>query len=114
MFVEFDRVHLVQPLGDFGDRMISGISSAAIASDEWKLLGTWVGGTVADIVLLRNINVRKDGEEAGWVYYCSVPVSNVKGYQLSLASAEAVLQKLEREQASDQAKTAAAKTTSND
>jgi hypothetical protein len=81
-----DRVALVHPLPDMGNRDIQGITTL-IANREWQMVADYQRGTLGDVTIFRNTNVfakNDDGsdKEPNWQWYAAVPTANIKSYRL--------------------------------
>jgi hypothetical protein len=79
--VKLERVSLVNPMGDMGDRTIQGISTF-IVGDEWQLEADFHRGTIGDVSVYRNTAYPK-GSEPTWQWYAGIPTANIKTYRLS-------------------------------
>ncbi len=84
MITTLERVSLIQPLGDMGDRNIQGISTA-IKSDTWHLEADVSDNSIRDVQLFRNHNEHSKDLPADWRYHCTVPAANIKAYRLLTA-----------------------------
>lgn len=79
--VRLDRVTLVHPMGDMGDRAIQGISTF-IESDEWRMEANFHHGSVGDVSVFRNTSFPSPVEPT-WKWYAGVPTANIKTYRLA-------------------------------
>lgn len=64
------------------DRYSTEISTCAIASDEWHLEANYHFGSIGDVSLYRNTNVRAPGSPPNWQWYGAIPTANIKSYSL--------------------------------
>ncbi len=79
--IALERVSLLNPLGDQGDRQIQGISTP-IANDEWYLEADFHHGSIGDVTLFRN-TVYPRKEKPIWKWYAAIPTANIKSYRIA-------------------------------
>lgn len=111
--IALDRVSLVHPLGDMGDRSIQGISTV-IASETWHIEADYHHGSVGDVTLYLNKNQHAKDALPHWEWYGAVPTANIKAYRLAgVLPSPAALPSVDGEsQATDQTSLPAAAATS--
>ncbi len=80
--VALDRVQLVHPLGDMGDRNIQGISTA-IAGDSWYLEADYHHGSIGDVNLYINTSAHVKDSTPTWKWYAAIPTANIKAYRIA-------------------------------
>jgi hypothetical protein len=78
---KLDRVSLVHPMGDMGDRQIQGISTF-IAGSEWQMETDFHRGTIGDVSVYRNMSFPNAGDP-NWQWYAGIPTANIKTYRLA-------------------------------
>lgn len=88
MIVRLERVALVHPIPDMGDRTIQGVGTP-IDGEEWRMEADYHRGNIGDVSVYRNTNVNTKGVDANWKWYTGIPTANIKAYRL--LSPEAVL-----------------------
>ena len=96
MIVTLERVTLIHPLGDLGDRNIQGISTA-IESNDWHIEAVMRDGEARDVLLYRNIVSHIKDAEPDWRYHCSIPTANIKAFKLLVPPPPAMIVTVDEE-----------------
>lgn len=80
--IALERVALINPVPDMGDRNIQGISTP-ISNAEWLLEADFSNGSIGDVTLYRNTSVNTKGAEPTWEWFAGIPAANIKAYKLA-------------------------------
>ncbi len=76
-----ERVTLIHPIGDMGDRLVQGLSTL-ISSNEWHVEADFHQGNIKDVVAFHNRYHTRTEEPPRWELFCSIPAANIKAYKV--------------------------------
>lgn len=79
--VALERVSLIHPLGDQGDRQVQGISTP-ISNEEWFIEADLHHGSIGDVTLYRNMTYPQKIPPT-WKWYAAIPTANIKSYRVA-------------------------------